>query len=154
MKKPWERGYIPKPGPKQVELKVQTPEGWVRVKRRDCIEFRRSTGLFSCDQITGRPGGTWSLRLRVLDIPTASKKPPTIELRSLKALIVWYEVDKATRDDRPFDPYLEAAQSIGTNREAAKAILHGLAYGSGSGQLDAYAQLLRNELRTLRRKAT
>lgn len=142
MKKPWERGYIPKPGPKQVELNVPTPAGWVRVKRRDCIEFRRSTGMFTYDQIVGRPGGPWSLRRMVFD-GLVVRKPPTIELRSLKALIVWYEVDKATRDDGPFDPYLEVAQSIGTTREAAKAILHGRAYGSGSRQLDVYAQLFR-----------
>jgi len=131
-----------------VELNVQTPEGWQRVKRRDCIEFRRPAAMFTFDQIVGRPGALWSLRLRVGG--WSGVKRPVIELRSLKALLVWYEVDKATRDDGPFDPYLEVARDIGVSRGAAKSIIHSYAYGRGfsSAQADAYRLIALDELRS------
>lgn len=130
MKKPWDRGWIPKPGHKPGSAQVQAPKGWRSAERSDGVwEFtRRGATHWSRDVIVGRWGEPWKLWL--------NKSPgvfraPDMQMRSLKALALWYEVETADRPEpEPFD-----WSRSPTGRQAAKAAALGARYGDH--QLDA-----------------
>lgn len=129
MKKPWERGWIPKPGHKSGDALVQAPKGWARVPRDDGVWMfeRRGETLWSRDMILGRYGEPWKLWLNHdADVFRA----PDMQMRSLKALVAWYEIETADRPEpEPFD------WSSPTGRQAAKAAALGAHYGMGAKRM-------------------
>lgn len=97
MKKPWEKGYIPKPGAKPGFKGVETPEGWTRDLRTDCVEFyRMGARLWTHDRIIGQVGKPWKLWF---NHNAGVFRQPDMVMPSLKALLVWYQVEQANQGD-------------------------------------------------------
>lgn len=123
MKKPWERGYIPKPGPKPAWKGPATPEGWIRVERDDCVEFRRpGTRVFSHDLLIGQCGKPWRLWLST---GYGELRAPDMVMWSLKALLVWHQVEACNRT--PEEQFIASP----TGRQATKAAALCAHYGMG-----------------------
>lgn len=142
MKKPWERGWIPKPGRKSGDALVEAPKGWVRVHRPDGVLMFQRGGetLWSRDMILGRYGEPWKLWF---NHNAGVFRAPDMQMRSLKALTVWYEIETADRPEpEPFD-----WNKTPTGRQAAKAATLGARYGMGAKRMtetlgaDIYSQL-------------
>lgn len=131
MKKPWERGWIPKPGHKSGDTLVQAPKGWVRVTRGDGVWMFERGGetLWSRDMILGRCGEPWKLWL---DHNDDLFRAPDMQMRSLKALTAWYEIETA---DRPKPDMFYSARTITQRRQAAKAAALGAQYGMGAKRM-------------------
>ena len=130
MKKPWERGWIPKPGRKSGDALVQAPKGWVRVPRDDGVWMFERDGepLWSRDMILGRYGEPWKLWL---NRNAGVFRAPDMQMRSLKALVAWYEIETADRPKpEPFD-----WNKTPTGRQAAKAATLGARYGMGAKRM-------------------
>lgn len=130
MKKPWERGWIPKPGHKSGDALVQAPKGWVRVPRADGVWMFERDGetLWSRDMILGRYGEPWKLWL---NHNAGEFRAPDMQMRSLKALTVWYEIETADRPEpEPFD-----WNKTPTGRQAAKAAALSAGYGMGAKRM-------------------
>lgn len=130
MKNPWDRGWIPKPGHKSGDALVQAPKGWVRVTRGDGVWMFERGGetLWSRDMILGRCGEPWKLWL---NHNTGVLRAPDMQMRSLKALVAWYEIETADRPKpEPFD-----WSKTPTGRRAAKAAALGARYGMGAKRM-------------------
>lgn len=128
MKKPWERGWIPKPGRKSGDALVEAPKGWVRVPRTDGVWMFERNGetLWSRDMILGRYGEPWRLWL---NHNAGVFRAPDMQMRSLKALVAWYEIETADRP-KPFD-----WRKSPTGRQVAKAAALGARYGMGAKRM-------------------
>lgn len=128
MKKPWERGWIPKPGRKSGDALVQAPKGWARVPRDDGVWMfeRVAETLWSRDMILGRYGEPWKLWL---NHNAGVFRAPDMQMRSLKALVAWYEIETADRPKRPSGWYASDF------KQAAKAAALGAHYGMGAKRM-------------------
>lgn len=143
MKKPWERGWIPKPGRKSGGALVQAPDGWARVPRADGAWMFERNGetLWSRDVILGRFGEPWKLWLSYKS--GVFLRAPDMQTRSLEALAAWYEIETADRPKPgPFD-----RGKTPTGRQAAKTAALGAHYGMGAKRMtellggDIYSRL-------------
>uniref|UniRef100_A0A6M3M5X6 Terminase n=1 Tax=viral metagenome TaxID=1070528 RepID=A0A6M3M5X6_9ZZZZ len=124
MKKPWEQGYIPKPGKKPQYKGPATPNGWVREDRADCVEFRRmGATLWTHDLIIGQVGKPWKLWL---DHSAGVFRQPDMKMTSFTALIAWYEVERANREPEMYQLPTDATV---TGRNRHKAAAFALNYG-------------------------
>jgi len=133
MKKPWERGYIPQPGPKPVFKNVETPEGWERGDRTDCVEFFRPSGKpgsawWGVDVIIGKVGKPWRLWI---NHNAGVFRQPDMAMPSLKALLVWYQVELSNCAPEP------RRQVTQTGRQVGKSAMLAAAYGAGRKQIMA-----------------
>lgn len=94
--KPWEKGWIPKPGAKGAVHRAP-PEGWTRIRRNDFDHYvRGGASVWEQDAIIGRPGEKWRLWL---DHRPGLFRAPDAEMKSLAALLVWYKIETAARTD-------------------------------------------------------
>ena len=130
MKKPWEQGWIPKPGRKSGGALVQAPDGWARVPRDDGVWMfvRDGETLWSRDMILGRCGEPWKLWL---NHDVSVFRAPDMQMRSLKALAAWYEIETA---DRPKPEPFDWSKSP-TGRQAAKAAALSAHFGMGAKRM-------------------
>lgn len=94
--------------------------------------------LWSRDMILGRYGETWKLWL---NRNAGVFRAPDMQMRSLKALVAWYEIETADRPEpEPFD-----WNKTPTGRQAAKAVAFGARYGAPQNiprNGDIYSQLV------------
>lgn len=98
MKNPWDKGWIP-PRAKKHAAHRPAPEGWVRIRRSDCTHYvRQGSNILLQDVIIGKPGTKWSLRL---DYDPDDRRPADFEAKSLDALLVWYKLETADRQEPP-----------------------------------------------------
>lgn len=124
MKKPWEQGYIPKPGKKPQYKGPPVPEGWTRIKRTDCVHYTRNgLNIWAQDVIIGLAGRPWKLWL---NHTPATFRQPDMQTTSLSALLVWYEVERASRvEEEPSEVLIDYK----TGRQVGKSVMLGLNYG-------------------------
>jgi len=130
MKKPWEQGYIPKPGKKPKFTGPATPKGWHRVERGDCVQFdTKGASLWTFDRIIGVVGKPWKLWL---NHNIATFRQPDMQMGSLNALLVWYEVEQANREPEMYN--------LPTDATVTFALNYGMSAPRLRSQLMAYQQ--------------
>lgn len=99
-KNPWDKGWIP-PRTKKHAVHRPAPEGWVRIRRSDCTHYvRQGSGVMLQDVILGKPGTKWRLWL---DYGPDGRRPADFESKSLDALLMWYKLETADRQEPPLE---------------------------------------------------